>query len=68
MPWDGTELWVAEIDAGGALGGATHVAGGPSESIYQPGWSPDGTFVLRQRSRRLVEALSVGRLVVARGG
>ena len=44
MPWDGTELWVAEIDAGGALGGATHVAGGPSESIYQPGWSPDGTL------------------------
>jgi dipeptidyl aminopeptidase/acylaminoacyl peptidase len=44
MPWDGTELWVAEIDARGALTGATHVAGGPSESIYQPGWSPDGTL------------------------
>jgi acetyl esterase/lipase len=44
MPWDGTELWVADIDARGALGGATHVAGGPSESIYQPGWSPDGTL------------------------
>ena len=44
MPWDGTELWVADIDTGGALGGATRVAGGPSESIYQPGWSPDGTL------------------------
>ena len=44
MPWDGTELWVADIDAGGGLSGATRVAGGPSESIYQPGWSPDGTL------------------------
>ena len=44
MPWDGTELWVADIDASGALSGATRVAGGPSESIYQPGWSPDGTL------------------------
>jgi dipeptidyl aminopeptidase/acylaminoacyl peptidase len=44
MPWDGTELWVADIDASGALSGATRVAGGTSESIYQPGWSPDGTL------------------------
>jgi dipeptidyl aminopeptidase/acylaminoacyl peptidase len=44
MPWDGTELWVAGIDASGALSGARRVAGGPSESIYQPGWSPDGTL------------------------
>ena len=44
MPWDGTELWVADITASGELGGATCVAGGPSESIYQPGWSPDGTL------------------------
>jgi dipeptidyl aminopeptidase/acylaminoacyl peptidase len=42
MPWDGTELWVADVDSRGALRAATHVAGGPSESIYQPGWSPDG--------------------------
>jgi dipeptidyl aminopeptidase/acylaminoacyl peptidase len=44
MPWDGTELWVADIDASGALTAAKHVAGGPSESIYQPGWSPDGVL------------------------
>jgi dipeptidyl aminopeptidase/acylaminoacyl peptidase len=44
MPWDGTELWVAGIDASGALTDARRVAGGPSESIYQPGWSPDGTL------------------------
>jgi len=44
MPWDGTELWAADIDASGALSGSTRVAGGPSESIYQLGWSPDGTL------------------------
>jgi dipeptidyl aminopeptidase/acylaminoacyl peptidase len=44
MPWDGTELWVADISASGALSGARRVAGGPSESIYQPGWAPDGTL------------------------
>jgi dipeptidyl aminopeptidase/acylaminoacyl peptidase len=44
MPWDGTELWVSGIDARGALTDARCVAGGPSESIYQPGWSPDGTL------------------------
>jgi dipeptidyl aminopeptidase/acylaminoacyl peptidase len=44
MPWDGTELWVADIDASGELSGAKLVAGGPSESVYQPGWSPDGTL------------------------
>ena len=42
MPWDGTELWVAEVTAGGGLVDAARVAGGAEESIYQPGWSPDG--------------------------
>jgi dienelactone hydrolase len=44
MPWDGTELWTAELDSHGKLGGAVRVAGGPEESIYQPEWSPDGTL------------------------
>ena len=42
MPWDGTELWIADVNADGALERAACVAGGPSESIYQPGWSPGG--------------------------
>jgi dipeptidyl aminopeptidase/acylaminoacyl peptidase len=42
MPWEGTELWVAEVRSDGRLSGERHVAGGPRESIYQPGWSPDG--------------------------
>ena len=44
MPWDGTELWVAGVDETGALAGAIRVAGSESESIYQPGWAPDGTL------------------------
>jgi dipeptidyl aminopeptidase/acylaminoacyl peptidase len=44
MPWDGTELWVGELDPTGALVNPVHVAGGPNESIYQPGWAPDGAL------------------------
>lgn len=42
MPWDGTELWVAELGADGTLTGERCVAGGPEESVVQPAWSPDG--------------------------
>ena len=42
MPWDGTELWVAEVQPDGLLGEAQLVAGGEQESIFQPQWSPDG--------------------------
>jgi len=42
MPWDATELHVAAIGANGALAPATKVAGGASESIFQPTWSPEG--------------------------
>lgn len=42
MPWDGTELWVADIDAAGAPANPRLVAGGPRESVFQPEWSPDG--------------------------
>jgi dipeptidyl aminopeptidase/acylaminoacyl peptidase len=44
MPWDGTELWVADVAASGGLENVVSVAGGDAESIYQPGWSPDGTL------------------------
>jgi dipeptidyl aminopeptidase/acylaminoacyl peptidase len=39
MPWDGTELWVAPLDD---PADARLVAGGPSESVFQPEWSPEG--------------------------
>jgi dipeptidyl aminopeptidase/acylaminoacyl peptidase len=41
MPWDGTELWVSEIDRAGAVMNPHKIAGGVSESIFQPEWSPD---------------------------
>ena len=44
MPWDGTELWVGELDANGSLGRIERVAGGADESIFQPEWSPDGVL------------------------
>ncbi|ADE16236.1 peptidase S9 prolyl oligopeptidase active site domain protein [Nitrosococcus halophilus Nc 4] len=44
MPWDGTELWVAQVDGAGSLGEAKPIAGGSSESIFQPEWSPEGTL------------------------
>jgi dipeptidyl aminopeptidase/acylaminoacyl peptidase len=44
MPWDGTELWVGELQADGSLGRIESVAGGVDESIFQPEWSPDGVL------------------------
>jgi dienelactone hydrolase len=41
MPWDGTELWTAEVTADGTLSSLRRVAGGVDESICQPQWSPD---------------------------
>ncbi|MFE5814316.1 prolyl oligopeptidase family serine peptidase [Streptomyces sp. NPDC056479] len=45
MPWDGTELLVADIGADGTLGGPRIVAGGPEESIAQVDWSADGRLL-----------------------
>ena len=42
MPWDGTDLWVADLTAAGGLAAERRVAGGPTESVLQPAWSPDG--------------------------
>jgi dipeptidyl aminopeptidase/acylaminoacyl peptidase len=44
MPWDGTELWVADLSPAGELTGRQRIAGGPEESIFQPEWSRDGTL------------------------
>ncbi len=43
MPWDGTELWLADfID--GTLSNLRKIAGGENESIFQPSWSPEGVL------------------------
>jgi dipeptidyl aminopeptidase/acylaminoacyl peptidase len=44
MPWDGSELWVADLAPDGTLSNQHQVAGGPEESIFQPEWSPDGVL------------------------
>jgi dipeptidyl aminopeptidase/acylaminoacyl peptidase len=44
MPWDGTELWVGELGADGLLGRVEKIAGGATESIFCPQWSPDGVL------------------------
>ena len=44
MPWDGTELWVGELAETGRIANAEIVAGGKSESIFQPEWSPGGVL------------------------
>ena len=40
MPWDGTELWTLDLETGEK----TLIAGGPSESIADPAWSPLGSL------------------------
>ncbi|HYP02353.1 MAG TPA: prolyl oligopeptidase family serine peptidase, partial [Pyrinomonadaceae bacterium] len=44
MPWDGTELWRADLRADGGIANARLVAGGRDESIFQPEWSPSGSL------------------------
>src|SRR5258705_9324949 len=44
MPWDGTELWVAQLNDAGSITKKEKIAGGGDESIFQPEWSPDSTL------------------------
>jgi dipeptidyl aminopeptidase/acylaminoacyl peptidase len=39
MPWDGTELWVADLNSN-----PTKIAGSSTESIFQPEWADDNTL------------------------
>jgi dipeptidyl aminopeptidase/acylaminoacyl peptidase len=42
MPWDGCELWLAEVDEAGHLHGARRLVGSREEAVQQPLWSPEG--------------------------
>ncbi|MCG2585095.1 prolyl oligopeptidase family serine peptidase [Massilia sp. TS11] len=44
MPWEGSELWLAEVKPDGSLGAPRLVAGAGQESICQPEWSPAGVL------------------------
>jgi dipeptidyl aminopeptidase/acylaminoacyl peptidase len=45
MPWDGSELWKADISPDNTLTNLRHVAGTAKESIFQPRWDPSGDLV-----------------------
>ena len=45
MPWDGCELWVADVDDSSQLANARLVAGGSDESIVQPEWRSEHELV-----------------------
>jgi len=64
MPWQGSDLWLASLDAAGRPAPPRQVAGGDAESIFQPEWSPAGELhfasdrsgwwnLYRERSGRL---------------
>jgi dipeptidyl aminopeptidase/acylaminoacyl peptidase len=42
MPWDGSEIWVGELDREGRVTSKRRIAGGKHESVLQPEWSPAG--------------------------
>ena len=44
MPWDSTRLWLAQLKDDGSVIKAEIVAGGKTESICEPRWSPDGNL------------------------
>ncbi|MEM6450606.1 MAG: S9 family peptidase [Cyanobacteria bacterium P01_D01_bin.105] len=44
MPWDGTELWMANVTDDGSLSRVRKLVGNVRESVCQPQWSPAGTL------------------------
>ena len=60
MPWDGTELWVGELDDDGKVGERKLVAGGSRRVHLPTGVGSRRTVVLRVGPDRVVEPLPVG--------
>jgi dipeptidyl aminopeptidase/acylaminoacyl peptidase len=51
MPWDGTECVLAQLNQRGEIVSSAVIAGGVTESIFQPQWSPAGElFFVSDRS------------------
>ncbi len=44
LPWDGTELWTAQVTDSGRLTAPKKITGGTDESVFGPQWSPDGVL------------------------
>jgi len=45
MPWQGSQLLLADVEDDGSLANVTLVAGGSAESVMQPQWSADGALL-----------------------
>jgi len=45
MPWDGTELWLADMDDKGHVGTPALITGSQEESIFQPGFDTEGHLI-----------------------
>ncbi|MFE4702532.1 LpqB family beta-propeller domain-containing protein [Streptomyces sp. NPDC056738] len=45
MPWDGTEVILADVTEDATLSAPRPVAGGPEESVAQADWAADGTLL-----------------------
>ena len=50
MPWDGTELRVADLLGGPALGPARVVLGGRDEAVQSPAWEPGSLRAVTDRT------------------
>ncbi len=51
MPWDGTECVLAHLNLQGDIQRSAVIAGGATESVFQPQWSPTGElFFVSDRS------------------
>ncbi|HEU4919212.1 MAG TPA: S9 family peptidase [Candidatus Limnocylindrales bacterium] len=44
LPWDGTELRLADLAGDGSVAAARTIAGSPTDWISQPRWSPEGVL------------------------
>jgi dipeptidyl aminopeptidase/acylaminoacyl peptidase len=44
LPFEGAELWVADLGADGTLSNERRVAGSEHESVTQPAWAPNGAL------------------------
>jgi dipeptidyl aminopeptidase/acylaminoacyl peptidase len=44
LPFEGAELWVADLGPDGALSNSKRVAGSDHEAVTQPAWAPDGAL------------------------
>jgi dipeptidyl aminopeptidase/acylaminoacyl peptidase len=46
MPWNGTMLYLADLDAAGTPANVRVIAGSPAESVFQPEFAPDGNAIV----------------------